>query len=151
MFAYCCRRDSLYFTQVVIHHFLLAEKCMWLTPEFNLAKQIECHLVRMGHLPLLWSGSLAGFDRQQHRLCDLYLWMSDTNKPCMWPYLVDEVSYVSWVGGSRADGVLVVMMEGPLIQASDSHLDTLGLQGIRLLQLTQIIVLDTHIQMLVLQ
>lgn len=57
---------------------------------------------------------------------------------------MDEVSYVSWVGGSGAKGILVVMMEGPLIQTSDPHFDTLWLQGIRLLQLTQIIVLNTY-------
>lgn len=63
---------------------------------------------------------------------------------CVLLYLMDEVSYVSWVGGSGADGVLVVMMEGPLIHTSDPHFDTLWLQGIRLLQLTQIIVLGAH-------
>lgn len=57
---------------------------------------------------------------------------------------MDEVSNISWVGGSRADGVLVVMVERPLIQSSDSHLDALWLQGIRLLKLTQVVVLNTH-------
>lgn len=71
------------------------------------------------------------------------MYLSNANRACVL-YLVDEVSYVSWVGGCRADRVLVVMMEGPLIEASDPHLDTLWLQGIRLLQLTQIVVLNTH-------
>jgi len=62
---------------------------------------------------------------------------------CVLPYLVDEVSNVSWVGGGRADGVLVVMVERPLIQTSDPHLDALWLQGVGLLQLTQVVVLNT--------
>lgn len=57
---------------------------------------------------------------------------------------MDEVSYVSWVGGGGTDGVLVVTMERPLIQTSDPHLDTLRVQSVRLLQLTQIVVLNTH-------
>lgn len=61
----------------------------------------------------------------------------------MLPYLVDEVSDVSRVRCSRAEGVLVVMMERPLIHPSDPHLDALWLQGVRLLQLTQVVVLNT--------
>lgn len=62
----------------------------------------------------------------------------------MLSYLVDEVSNVSWMGGCRAKGVLVVVVEGPLIQASDTHFDTLWLHSIRLLQLTQVVVLKQH-------
>ena len=62
---------------------------------------------------------------------------------CMLSYLMDEVSYVSWVRGSRTERVLVVMMERPLIHTSDPHLDTVWLQGIRLLQLTEVIILKT--------
>lgn len=72
---------------------------------------------------------------------------------CLLPYLVDKVAYVSWVGGCGAERVLVVMVEGPLIQTSDPHFDALWLQGIRLLQLAKVIVLHTHTntQMLALQ
>lgn len=58
-------------------------------------------------------------------------------------YLMDELSNVSWVGCSRAEGVLVLVMEGPLIQPPNPHLHALRLQSIRLLQLTQIVVLMT--------
>lgn len=57
---------------------------------------------------------------------------------------MDEISDVSWVGGSGAEGVLVVVMEGSLIQTSDPHFDTLWLQGVGLLQLTQVVVLNTQ-------
>ena len=59
-------------------------------------------------------------------------------------YLVNEVSNVSWVGSRRPEGVLMVMMDRPLIQTSDPHFDTFWLQGIRLLQLTKIVVLNTQ-------
>lgn len=59
-------------------------------------------------------------------------------------YLMDELSNVSWVGCSRAEGVLVLVMEGPLIQPPNPHLHALRLQSIRLLQLTQIVVLVTQ-------
>lgn len=59
-------------------------------------------------------------------------------------YLMDELSNVSWVGCSRAEGVLVLVMEGPLIQPPNPHLHALRLQSIRLLQLTQIVVLMTQ-------
>lgn len=57
---------------------------------------------------------------------------------------MNEISYVSWVGGCRSEGVLVVMVEGPLIQTSYPYLDTLWLKGVWLLELTQIIVLKTQ-------
>lgn len=57
---------------------------------------------------------------------------------------MDEISYISWLRGSRAEGVLVVMVEGPLVQTSDPHFDTLWLQRIRLLQLAQVIVLNAQ-------
>lgn len=56
-------------------------------------------------------------------------------------YLMDELSNVSGVGCSRAEGVLVLVMEGPLIQPPNPNLHALRLQSIRLLQLTQIVVL----------
>lgn len=57
---------------------------------------------------------------------------------------MDELSDVSWVGRSRAEGVLVVVMEGPLVQSPDPHLHALRLQSIRLLQLTQVVVLKAQ-------
>ena len=59
-------------------------------------------------------------------------------------YLVDDVADVSGVGGAGAYGVLVVVAQGSLIQTPDANLHTLWLQGVRLLELTQVVVLDTH-------
>lgn len=73
-------------------------------------------------------------------------YLYNSHRACLLSYLMDKISYVSWVGGSRAEGVLVVMMERPFIQTSDPHFDTFWLQGIWLLQLTQIVVLHTHTQ-----
>lgn len=58
-----------------------------------------------------------------------------------WSYLMDEVPDVSGVRGRRPQWVLVVVVQGPLVQTSDAHLDALWLQSVGLLQLTQVIVL----------
>lgn len=42
-----------------------------------------------------------------------------------WTYLMDEVPDVSRVRGRRSQWVLVVVVQGPLVQASDPHLDAL--------------------------
>lgn len=42
-----------------------------------------------------------------------------------WSYLMDEVPDVSGVRGRRSQWVLVIVVQGPLVQASDPHLDAL--------------------------
>lgn len=59
-----------------------------------------------------------------------------------WSYLMDEVPDVSRVGGGGAQWVLVLVVQGPLVQAADAHLDALGLQSVGLLQLTEVVVLQ---------
>lgn len=64
--------------------------------------------------------------------------------PIHWrTYLMDEVPDVSRVRCSRAQWVLVIVVQGPLVQTPDAHLDALGLQSVGLLQLTQVIVLQS--------
>lgn len=47
------------------------------------------------------------------------------HKTTGWSYLVDEVPDVSGVRGRRAQWVLVIVVQGPLVQAADAHLDAL--------------------------
>lgn len=42
-----------------------------------------------------------------------------------WSYLMDEVPDVSGVRSRRSQWVLVIVVQGPLVQASDPHLDAL--------------------------
>lgn len=125
---------------------------MCTTLEFNLGKQIESQLGGRD------SAELSAFHRHSAQTrCHkgLRVIHASSHSCRLLLYLMDEVAYVSWVGGCRADGVLVVVMEGPLIQTSDPHFDALWLQGVRLLQLAQVVVLNsrtnTHVHMLALQ
>lgn len=83
---------------------------------------------------------------KEQRCWIFHYWVDDCVCVCMCVcYLIDEVSNVSRVRRGRSDRVLRLRVQRSLIQSADPNgLHALRVHSVRLLQLTQIIILNTH-------
>lgn len=81
------------------------------------------------HLISILVNSASSANASTHMVINLhgcrFVFLLNNPAAASWSYLMDEVPDVSRVGRGRSQWVLVIVVQGPLIQTSDAHLDAL--------------------------